>query len=75
MPLRRVDTPTLGPIRIALEPPISRQARKLLTKHIHRQGPGYANAADSDGAGNYGNIWTQAALAAIEEALREGPTE
>lgn len=72
---RRLDTSNLGPIRIALTSPLAREARQLLADKVAAQGPGWRNAADSIRSGSYGNVWTTAALAAIEEALRKGPRD
>jgi hypothetical protein len=69
-----LDTSKLGPVRIT-PPRHSRQARRLLAEAIEQRGPGWANAADSVRGGGYGNAWTEAALAAIDKALRTGPDD
>jgi hypothetical protein len=74
--MRKLDTSTLGPIRV--EPPasiVATQARNLYADAMASQGAGYRHAADSIRTGSYGNIWTEAALSAIERALRTGPDD
>jgi hypothetical protein len=47
----------------------------LLADAVRGLGPGYANAADSLATGTWANIWTVAALAAIEKALAIEPDD
>lgn len=74
--MRQLDTSKLGPIRV--EPPtsaLSRRARALYADAIDAQGPRWRNTADSIRCGGYGNIWSEAALSAIERALRINPDD
>lgn len=73
---RKLDTSTLGPIRVeAPTSSIARQARELYADAIDAQGPRWRNTADSIRCGGYGNIWSEAALSAIERALRINPDD
>jgi hypothetical protein len=49
------------------------QARELLAAAIQAGGPEWRNAADSVRSGSWGNVWTAAALVAIDKALRTEP--
>lgn len=73
--LSAVDAPRSSPekasIALQLEP--SPAAVRLYADAIRAKGPAWGNAADSILSGGYGNAWTQAALSAIEAALRIGP--
>lgn len=53
----------------------SPQARRILAGEVERLGPAWRNAADSIRAGAYANAWTVAGLAAIDEALKQGPDD
>lgn len=71
--MRVLDTAQLGPIRVSPLSPIRVEARRLLAQAIRDGRHLGANAADSVRDGSYGNAWTEAALLAIERALRQGP--
>ncbi len=65
--MRKLDTSTLGPIRI--RPPQDRQrARNLLADKISDRGSAWSNAAGNVRAG-FENCWISAALDAIESIL------
>lgn len=53
----------------------SPQARRLLAKAVAARGSAWRDAAASLAAANWGNAWTDAALVAIDEALRVGPDD
>jgi hypothetical protein len=71
--MRKLDTSKLGPIRVTPEPFISQRSRDLYATELASRG--YPMAADSVRTGGYGNIWTVAALAAIERASRVQPDD
>lgn len=48
----------------------TRAARLRLADEVAAEGPGYANAAASIRAGVWGNVWTAAAIRAIEATNR-----
>lgn len=50
---------------------IRRAAREALADAVERQGPGWRNTADSIRSGSYGNVWTIAALDALERTARQ----
>ena len=50
----------------------TQEARDLLANKVERAGPGWRNAALGIKSGSWGNCWTEAALAAIDEAFNQG---
>jgi len=55
--------------------PASAQARRLLADAVAAKGSAWRNAADSIRSGGYANAWIDAALVAIDAALKEGPDD
>lgn len=53
------------------ETPMRAAARSALADAIAEIGPAWRNAADSLRAGRWGNVWTEAALTALERTARQ----